>query len=139
MAHQGPHKVSVSFLQPEQICLAGWSLLYQHTADLLCLNFCRPAQLHQAQELMGVSTPLVLKAWLQAQSSHPDQAFARYICEGLRSGFRIGFDYGSPLKPATANMQSALLHSGVISEYLQKEVTLGRMLGPFSSAATSPY
>ena len=88
---------------------------------------------------MGVSTPLVLEAWRQALSSHPDQAFARYICEGLRSGFRIGFDYGSPLKPATANMQSALLHPGVISEYLQKELTLGRMLGPFGNREALPH
>ena len=48
-------------------------------------------------------------------------------------GFRIGFQYGSPLRSASANMPSARLHPEVIQDYLRKEVAKGRMLGPFSS------
>ena len=50
---------------------------------------------------------------------------------GLQHGFRIGFNYSSPLRSATANMESARLHPEVISTYLEKECSLGRMLGPF--------
>ena len=49
---------------------------------------------------------------------HPDQEFARYIVEGIRSGFRIGFD-GTRCKPrsATKNMQNPQ----PVHEYLNTE------------------
>ena len=59
--------------------------------------------------------------------THPDKAFAEYICTGLQFGFRIGFERPTPLKDASSNMFSAM----PISEYLQKKLELGRMLGPF--------
>ena len=40
----------------------------------------------------------------EALQAHPDRAFARYICDGLRHGFRIGFERGAPLRSARANM-----------------------------------
>ena len=46
-------------------------------------------------------------------------------------GFRIGFKHGSPLKSSEANMSSANQHPKVFQEYLEKELSLGRMLGPF--------
>ena len=57
--------------------------------------------------------------------------FARYVLEGLREGFRIGFTPASTLSPAPSNMQSARLHPTVISDYISKEVEEGRMFGPF--------
>ena len=116
----------------------GWSLLYEHTADLLCMNFCRPILHHTAPLLSSVSTPLDLAEWSHALSFHPDRAFARYICEGLRSGFRIGFQHGSPLQSATLNMLSAIDHPDVFANYLKKEVSLGRMLGLFRSSCELP-
>ena len=80
MAYQGPHKVSFT---PYLIRFSGWHLLYQHTADLLCLDFCRPPT---SLALSPVSTPLAVDAWEQALVSHPDQAYARYICDGLELG-----------------------------------------------------
>ena len=71
-------------------------------------------------------------------ANHPDQAFARYICDGIEHGFRIGFQRDSPLRSATINMESARQHPDIISEYLQKELSLGRMLGPFSSTKLLP-
>ncbi len=102
-----------------QACLhAGWPLLYKHTAELMCLDFCRPAVLHMAPQLMWVYTPLVLEAWDQALSTHPDQAYARYIRNGLRHGFRVGFQHGSPLRSATRNMPSADQHPESVDEYM---------------------
>ena len=71
---------------------------------------------------------------------HPDKAFARYIhvCNGLHSGFRVGFRHGSPLQSASANMPSAQQHPEVIRDYLQSELAKGRMLGPFSSTESLP-
>ena len=71
-------------------------------------------------------------------ANHPDQAFARYICDGIEHGFRIGFQRDSPLRSATINMESARQHPDIISKYLQKELSLGRMLGPFSSTKLLP-
>ena len=87
---------------------------------------------------MAVSTPLSLPAWEQALTSHPDRAFARYICQGLRYGFRIGFQRSAQLRPAKANMESAKQHPDVVSEYLHKECSLGRMLGPFPETSQLP-
>ena len=62
-------------------CLfTGCSLQYMYMADLLCLNFCRPRQLHSAPGLLMVSTPLCVSAWSKkALSIHPDQAFESII------------------------------------------------------------
>ena len=73
-----------------------------------------------------------------ALSTHPDQAVAGYICNGLQFGFRIGFAYGAPLRSASTNMESARQHPAIISEYLRKELSLGRMLGPFSDTQSLP-
>ena len=69
--------------------------------------------------------------WQRALSGHPDKVFARYVLEGLREGFRIGFTPASTLSPAPSNMQSGRLHPTVISDYISKEVEEGRMFGPF--------
>ena len=106
MGVRGPYKVSLT-----PFCHTGWHLLYQHTADLLCLDFHRPA----TNQLMAISIPLVPEAWACALAVHPDHAFARYICEGIQRGFRIGFRHGSPLKSAAANMDSVRQHPHLLS------------------------
>ena len=42
------------------------------------------------------------------------------------------------LRSAPANMMSAQLHPGVISEYLSKELAHGCMLGPFPPSFSTP-
>ena len=63
---------------------------------------------------------------------HPDRAFVRLLLKGITEGFRVGFSYTSPLCSASRNMLSALQHPDIVTDYLKKECTLGRMLGPFS-------
>ena len=113
-------------------------MLYPYTSDLLCLEFCRPQDVELPQELTVVQTPLVVDAWASALQPHPDRAFARYIVDGLRQGFRVGFHRPSPLRSATENMGSARLHPEVITDYLRKELTLGRLLGPFPGSLVLP-
>jgi hypothetical protein len=80
--------------------------------------------------------PLDVSVWAAALSQHPDRAFARYICQGLQFGFWIGFNGTLRLKSTPVNMGSAREHPAVVSEYLVKKLTLGRMLGPFPKSAS---
>jgi len=105
--------------------------LYPYTADLLCLDFCRPASGVAWPPLSEVSTPLKLPAWEAALQAHPDKAFARFVITGIRDGFRIGFSRKISLQCAPRNMPSATEHPEVVTEYLIREHSLGRMLGPF--------
>ena len=79
-----------------------------------------------------------MEAWAKVLAAHPGQAVARYVREGLKSGFRTGFQHGSPLKSATTNMPSAEHHSEVAQNCLQEELSSGQMLGPFSSTEGLP-
>ena len=93
---------------------------------------------HSAHKLSTISTPLQADKWSEAMAAHPDHAFVRYVCNGIHFGFRIGFNRSSQLKSATTNMQSAFEHPEVISQYLQKERSLGRLLGPFEGTSDLP-
>ncbi len=109
-----------------------------YVPDLLCLDACRPTQEHQCQLLSVVTTPLLADEWERSLARHPDQAFAGYICRGLREGFRIGFKREVRLKSTNRNMESALQHPEVVTEYIEKECALGRMLGPFPTTEGLP-
>ena len=51
--------------------------------------------------------------------------------KGISHGFHIGHDLVSPLEPARKNIPSAGEHPEVITKYIKKECTEGRILGPF--------
>ena len=79
------------------------------------------------------------RAWQSALRAHPDRAYVQYLLTGIREGFRIGFTREAPLRSASRNIPSALEHPEVIQAYLDKERSLGRMLGPFApSDVTEP-
>ncbi len=109
-----------------------WDRMYPYTADLMCLNWCTPTQPTINTTPRLVDTPLDVTAWTQALAHHPDQAFASYVLNGLREGFKIGFRHGCPLRSASSNMQSALTHPQVITDYIQAELAKGRLVGPLS-------
>ncbi len=119
--------------------LAGWSSHYGYMADLLCLDACRPEQDHQCKELSVISTPLRLHEWERSLVNHPDSAFARYICSGLKEGFRVGYRRNYTLSSSSHNMESATQHPEVVDEYIHKECALRRMLGPFPSTDHLPH
>ena len=133
--YDGHLQATIKFQSSQQIpkSIAGWSHLYIYTADLLCLQFCRPHTPHYSQALSTISTSLNPLAWSKALLSHPDRAFANYVCEGLCAGFCVGFQHGSPLRSASSNMPSALLHPKVVNQYLEQELAKGRMFGHFPS------
>ena len=85
-----------------------------------------------------IVTPLNASAWSSCLQHHPDEAFVRYIMDGIRQGFRIGFRHTSPLQSAKRNIPSADEHPEIISDYIDKECSLGRILGPFSPNDIEP-
>ena len=67
-------------------------------------------------------------------SSHPDSRFTQYIVQGIKEGFRIGFNYQTHhCFPAKSNLLSARQHPEVIRDYLLRECSIGRVVGPLNS------
>ena len=79
-------------------------------------------------------SPLQLLQFQVELADCPNQAAAAYVLNGLRDGFRVGFETLSvSLWSSSSNMRSAFDHPSVIDAYLENEVSCGRVAGPFSS------
>ena len=61
-----------------------------------------------------------------------------YILDGIVHGFRVGFERPHPLRSVTQNYPSVDAHSQVVTEYIVKEVSLWRFLGPFIRVDAPP-
>jgi len=109
---------------------------YSYTADLnlMCRDFCRPLHCNTLPELRQVPTPLTPMIWEGALATHPDRAYVAYILRGLHEGFEVGFQWDTPVFPATRNMHSTTLRPQVISEYIANKLIRGRIVGPFPSS-----
>ena len=60
-----------------------------------------------------------------------------FVLKGISEGFRVGFTYrDSVLVPAKQNLQGAINHPEVVEQYLQTELNLGRLVGPFRPSLT---
>ena len=67
---------------------------------------------------------------------HPDRQKVDYVLNGFRYGFRLGLHPEiTTLKSAKANCPFAAQPLSVITEYLAKDVSLGRVFGPTSVSA----
>ena len=99
--------------------------------DLVLLDACRPVVPTRLPPCMEeVHCPLPWHEWDRCLATHPDQRFRRYISDGLRYGFRVGFDYHHDCRKSLRNMSSAMDQPQVIRDYLAKECSEGRVLGP---------
>ena len=103
--------------------------------DLLQLDACRPMVPIHLPLGAEVHCPLPWREWDRSLATHPDQRFRHYITEGLRYGFRVGFDYHHRCQPSRRNMASALEQPQVIRDYLAVECSEGRVLGPLDPLA----
>ena len=109
--------------------IAAGSRFYPYMSKLSALNACKPlsAPVGSANGLKVV-TPLVPEVWEKELSSHPDQQFAQYISDGIRLGFRVGFNrHSAVLQSCGRNMKSAMEHPEIVSAYIAEEVALARM------------
>ena len=76
-------------------------------------------------------SPINLTNFELQLTSHPDRRKVDYVLNGLRFGFHLGFQpHLCKLKSAAFNCPSANEHPSVVDEYLNKEVSLGRVFGP---------
>ncbi len=104
--------------------------------DLLALEACVvecPTSVSPA--VREIVTPLCWEVWDSKLAQHPDQRFRHYIVEGIKGGFRLGFDYSRPLRGATRNMASVQKYPQAIRDYLAEECAAGRIVGPLPQDA----
>ena len=95
--------------------------------DLLTLDLCRPlSETHGCQLGGRACSPLIQSQWSALLTDHPDRRFAEYIVSGIQQGFRIGFNRQQQLGTSPGNRPSSV--PNIISEYLHREVILGRMV-----------
>ena len=103
------------------------------TSSLLALARHTPvtAKVHKG-EWGNVITPLCVSVWERKLSNHPDREFVKYVCDGIREGLRVGFDYRKGrCRRAAGNMKSIADHREVVESYIGREKEAGRLLGPF--------
>ena len=99
---------------------------YVYQKDLLALDTCRPQKDCSHLILSGiVSTPLAITVWTHELSNHPDKVYSQFILQGIRNGFRIGFDRRQHIYSTSRNMR--VEQPKVVSDYLDREVSLNRM------------
>ena len=82
---------------------------------------------------MSDVTPLRVERFTRELQSHPNQIQVSYVLNGLRHGFRLGFQQHHTLKPAKRNKDSAINNPQVIDSYLENEVRRQRVAGPYDS------
>ena len=77
-----------------------------------------------------ITTPLHWQEWDKSLTDHPDQQFRSYIVNGIRYGFRVGFNYAQKCHRSGNNLLSSKEQPQVVNEYLMAECCEGRVLGP---------
>lgn len=82
-------------------------------------------------------SPFCLQNWAPVFDSHPDKRFSQYVWNGLCHGFRLGCRKVCRVKSTSHNHPSAASQRGVVSEYIQSEWRLGRLIGPLSREVVS--
>ena len=94
------------------------------------MDKCRPdeATCHKLPDkLKHIESPVNLRVWQQALSTHPDQQFAQHILKGLEEGFRIGFQHQkAQLQQCRSNMANK--NQSIVSEYLDTELRRNRLV-----------
>ena len=119
---------------------------YQCTDSLLELSRCMPvtARCYEG-DWARVVTPLKVVVWEKRLQNHSDRDFVRFICDGIREGFRVGYNgrVGSCVS-AVGNLRSVVDHPEVVGQYIHAEREVGRLIGPFDRSAfpwvqTSPF
>ncbi|XP_062513463.1 uncharacterized protein LOC134189239 [Corticium candelabrum] len=78
--------------------------------------------------------------WEAGLRSHPDREFAAWLVRGLKSGFRIGFDYEAyTCRAARKNMRSAKEQADVVNNYLRDERAQHRVIDSLFSGRTAHF
>jgi hypothetical protein len=81
-----------------------------------------------------VVSPFNLHQFACELQSHPDRSKVDYVLSGIAHSFDIGFLPQFPVTSGQKNKASAIAHPEIVDAYLQNEVALGRVAGPFLSS-----
>ena len=108
---------------------------YLYTDDLRFLDRVGRNAPQAREEFQAIVTPLKSAHWESMLASHPDRDYTDYLLSGIKGGFRIGVNRGVHLASARKNMLSAQEHPQVVTDYLQKEMDRGVLLGPFEQSS----
>ena len=85
-----------------------------------------------------IHTPLNPLCWQDYLSFHPNQKLLQFFLNGLVQGFRIGFNNSTnSLRSARKNLQGATFHLEVVDKYIEDEVALNRVYGPYPKTICS--
>ncbi len=103
---------------------------YRYLEDLLAIEACIPSIPWVLQAWREIVTPLDWRVWDENLSTYPDQQLRRYIVDGIKGGFRIGFNYAHSLRSTERNMHSVKSYPEAIEGYLAEECAAGRIIGP---------
>ena len=79
-----------------------------------------------------VSSPIDIYRLELELANHPDKTFVSSLLSMLREGAHIGYS-GPRAHRVSPNLISAAQHPDVVTSNLRKEVTLGRVMGPYPS------
>ena len=83
--------------------------------------------------------PLVLGEWERSLRTHPYGAYRDYLLNGIKEGFRVGFQYDChACSRSKSNMVSASKNPKVVEDYLTNEIRLWRVISPLELEA-HPY
>ena len=89
---------------------------YPYTDQLTRLDIRHPRPgpvTHLPAALLEITTPLISSVWESELAAHPDQTFATYVTQGIKHGFRVGFNHTKEL---------------TVNDYLQQQLAPNRML-----------
>ncbi|CAG2191357.1 unnamed protein product [Mytilus edulis] len=130
----GGHKGSqyVQNTKPEQV--------QRPTASCKGYNFGRcalettllgPAKRGKDYELYSLGySPICVNEVEESLKFYPYKVIANELIHGLRFGFKLQYS-GSRLPVNANNSKSVTIHADLVREKINKEITLGRMAGPF--------
>jgi hypothetical protein len=76
-------------------------------------------------------TPVNIINFAKYTMDHPNKALINYLLNGLQEGFRLGFT-GERITNIMRNLSSLELSPQTLPAFINKEIELGRIAGPFS-------
>ena len=76
-------------------------------------------------------SPLHYCAWENGPKTHPDQDFVKTLLDGIKYGVNVGYT-GPRIYRENPNWPSAIKNRDAIEKAIQKDLKLGRKIGPFT-------
>ena len=79
-----------------------------------------------------ISTPLSAPTWTKLLDANPNRQLVQCFLNGITNGFQLEFNHtDSSVKPVKRSLPLPTAHREVVEEYLQHEISMQRVAGPF--------